>query len=274
MDTQMPYGLDYLKNLVSTSLGNNEPKDKTEVAPEGDESSNVYNMPPQSPPAMSAPYGELGPRLQQAIQQGPMKSISNAMGPIAQGAVTGLDTVYPGADAAFKAIGSKASGKRSDFQNAGPPSNINEYLARLAHYESQGNPSAYNKDSTASGMFQYTDPTWGNYQGYKSAKDAPASLQFQRAMQDTLDRLKHSKGDLVQATLTHFLGDKGFQRVMSDPHKLYQPVNPQNGNTTPFDYGAGILGKQVMQDWAAGKHNDFGQQAAASRELYNLPAGG
>jgi LysM repeat protein len=48
--------------------------------------------------------------------------------------------------------------------------------------ESGGNPTAQNPHSSASGLYQITDGTWGRYGGYAHAKDAPPSVQTQKAM--------------------------------------------------------------------------------------------
>lgn len=47
--------------------------------------------------------------------------------------------------------------------------------------ESGGNPTAQNPVSSASGLWQFLDSTWGGYGGYQHAKDAPASVQNERA---------------------------------------------------------------------------------------------
>lgn len=49
--------------------------------------------------------------------------------------------------------------------------------------ESGGNPTAQNPTSSSSGLWQFTDDTWGGYGGYQHAKDAPASVQNERAVQ-------------------------------------------------------------------------------------------
>lgn len=53
----------------------------------------------------------------------------------------------------------------------------------IAH-ESGGNPSIYNESgSGASGLYQIMPGTWGGYDGYANAADAPASVQTARAEQ-------------------------------------------------------------------------------------------
>lgn len=285
----LPYGIDYLQNVVKQSLGNNEPGSESQSpSPEEDMGGGasgsmnggaaMYGLPAQaqgveqSQPQDNYGLGQMGPRFKAMLDQGGMGSVAGAVGPVAGAALSGVDSILPGASAAILGSRKQAGGKRDDFTDAGPPSNLNEYLARLGHYESKNNPLAYNKVSGASGMGQYLDKTWNNYGGYQSAKDAPPQVQFQRMMEDTVDRLKHNNGDLVKATLTHFLGAKGLQGVLQNPQKLYAPVNAANKDTTPYSYGAGILGDKVMKDWAMNQHMATGANEAASRATYNLPA--
>ena len=296
-----PYGIDYLKNLVSSSLGSNQPGEggqEDDSASEGGANGpSSYGM----DSGMSAgggmgggmggaglggsPYGgmgggeamesrQMGPNFQNAASLG---GIGRAALGVGADAAHGLDTLLPGASDALQgaaAMAGKHRGSSGPFENAGPPKNMPEYLSRLAHFESGGNPLAYNKGSGASGLFQYLDSTWNNYGGYKSAKDAPVSVQYKRAMEDTVDRLNHNGGDLVKATLTHFLGAKGLQQKLQNPQKLYEPVNALNGNVTPISYGTGILGNQVVKDWANNHHSMIGMNTGAQTQPYNLPANG
>ncbi len=49
--------------------------------------------------------------------------------------------------------------------------------------ESGGDPRAENPVSTASGLWQFVDGTWGGYGGYSHASYAPVSVQNDRARQ-------------------------------------------------------------------------------------------
>lgn len=49
--------------------------------------------------------------------------------------------------------------------------------------ESGGSPTAQNPSSSASGKWQFMHDTWAGYGGYENAKDAPASVQDERARQ-------------------------------------------------------------------------------------------
>lgn len=61
-----------------------------------------------------------------------------------------------------------------------------DLLTRIARCE--GYPRYVNSDhpgpSSASGKYGYLDSTWNNYRGYPSAKDAPESVQDERAAAD------------------------------------------------------------------------------------------
>lgn len=47
--------------------------------------------------------------------------------------------------------------------------------------ESRGNPTAQNRRSTASGLWQFLDGRWGRYAGYRKARHAPVAVQNDRA---------------------------------------------------------------------------------------------
>jgi hypothetical protein len=47
--------------------------------------------------------------------------------------------------------------------------------------ESGGNPTADNPSSSASGLWQFLDRTWGGHGGFVRAKDAPPSVQTEKA---------------------------------------------------------------------------------------------
>lgn len=50
----------------------------------------------------------------------------------------------------------------------------------IAWRESRNTPTAKNKTSTASGLYQFIDKTWNNYKGYAHAWQAPASIQTEK----------------------------------------------------------------------------------------------
>lgn len=49
--------------------------------------------------------------------------------------------------------------------------------------ESGGNPEAQNPSSSASGLWQITNGTWNHYRGYHRAREAPASVQNDKAVE-------------------------------------------------------------------------------------------
>lgn len=53
----------------------------------------------------------------------------------------------------------------------------------ILRVESGGSPGAQNPQSSASGLWQFLDSTWGGYGGYAHAKDAPPEVQNERARQ-------------------------------------------------------------------------------------------
>lgn len=61
------------------------------------------------------------------------------------------------------------------------PVNIKRILATIKTLESGGNYTARNPNSSASGAYQFTDGTWGNYGGYPRAFLAPSSVQDSKA---------------------------------------------------------------------------------------------
>jgi transglycosylase-like protein len=50
-------------------------------------------------------------------------------------------------------------------------------------HESHGTPDAQNPTSSSSGLWQFTDDTWAGYGGYQHARQAPAAVQNERAVQ-------------------------------------------------------------------------------------------
>lgn len=61
--------------------------------------------------------------------------------------------------------------------------NLSGIAACIAKYESGGNPTAENPNSSASGLYQFIDGTWNNYGGYSRAMYAPVSVQTEKFYQ-------------------------------------------------------------------------------------------
>ncbi len=50
----------------------------------------------------------------------------------------------------------------------------------IAWRESRNTPTAKNKRTSASGLYQFIDKTWNKYRGYAHAWQAPASVQTEK----------------------------------------------------------------------------------------------
>lgn len=94
----------------------------------------------------------------------------------------------------------------------------------LRRVESGGNYQAKNKHTTASGAYQYTDGTWNNYGGYKSARYAPQAVQDARANEDLIKSLRKFNGDPFAVIANHMLPIQA-----KTPWLWTQPSRLQNG---------------------------------------------
>jgi hypothetical protein len=97
-------------------------------------------------------------------------------------------------------------------------------LPRFRNVESgnpQGNYKALNQASSASGAYQYTDPTWNHHGGFPRAMDAPPEVQDDRMKQDLTRTLGRFGGDPFKTVANHY-----YPAWASDPTKWNQvPVN-------------------------------------------------
>jgi hypothetical protein len=80
---------------------------------------------------------------------------------------------------------------------------IEAVMYGLKMHESGGDYTAQNRDTTASGAYQYLDSTWGNYGGYARAKYAPRSVQDERVRRD-LTASWARFGDWEKCLCNHF----------------------------------------------------------------------
>jgi hypothetical protein len=109
--------------------------------------------------------------------------------------------------------------------NADAPTLVN----LIKQHESGGNYSALNTEgSTASGAYQYTDPTWGRYGGYSRAALAPRQVQDQRALLDVTANLAKYGNDPFKAIAAHYL-----PVVANDPALWAHPYRLANGKFVP-----------------------------------------
>lgn len=266
---------DVTKQLFS---GSNEPESEGQQAP--------YALPPA-----------IGPHFREALARSPLGAAAHALAPavapvagpvmgaankygitqqIGNAVAPGMGSVWGDMSKFDKPSKNMVTG-RSDFSNAGPPKDLQEFLYRLAHMESGGNPTAVAKcppgvKCTASGAFQYTDPTWNNRYGYTRAKDAPLDIQYKAAQEDMVNRLQHHNGDLPASALTHLLGADGVAKMLKKPELLFKPLGGGNGNTTPISYLSGLLSKPVVDSWVASLHGKNAHEDMKSSAPYNLPA--
>jgi hypothetical protein len=90
-------------------------------------------------------------------------------------------------------------------------------LATTMKFESGGNYQAHAKYGSASGAYQFTDPTWNHYGGYAHAYQAPKAVQDAKARQLMTSYLNlfHGRPDMVLAAwyvgrygATHFPWDQ------------------------------------------------------------------
>lgn len=131
----------------------------------------------------------------------------------------------------------------------------NYLLPKFRNAESSNN---YNADrslthpgQTASGGYQYLDPTWNNYKGYKRAVHAPPEVQDERMHNDLVQNLQKFGGDPFKTVASHY-----FPRYANDPAKWTQPLVDQNGKElkgtpTVKDYVGSILPKERVEQYLA-----------------------
>lgn len=117
------------------------------------------------------------------------------------------------------------------------PVDVERILARIRNKESGGNYTAQNAYSTASGAYQFTDPTWGRYGGYAKARLAPASVQDEKA----------------RANVNYFL-NKYNNILESVPASWYVGNYRGHGNLNYMPPGRGNREtvQQYVDEWLAG----------------------
>lgn len=113
---------------------------------------------------------------------------------------------------------------------------MDDFLYGLRMHESNGNYQAQSPISTASGAYQYINGTWNNYRGYARAKDAPPSVQDERARADCTASHKRYGGDWEKVAAYHF-----YPKWANDKSKWNQ--SPSKGNPTVRTYVDSVIGK-------------------------------
>lgn len=106
-------------------------------------------------------------------------------------------------------------GKKS--RSSQPKDAFYSYVSRalkvIRKLESGNNYRAQNPRSSASGAYQFLDTTWGGYKGYASAKDAPASIQDDKARVMVVKILESHGYDFNWVPAVWYAGSAGAIRI-------------------------------------------------------------
>lgn len=116
---------------------------------------------------------------------------------------------------------------------------IEHLLPSFRNVESSNNYKVANKNSSASGAYQYLDSTWNNHKGYARAMDAPPEVQDARMRQDLLHNLTKYGGDPFKAVAAHL-----YPAYAHDTSKWNQPLVDNYGKEIP---GAGTVRQYVSK---------------------------
>ncbi|MFD0855129.1 hypothetical protein ACFQ07_23005, partial [Actinomadura adrarensis] len=133
----------------------------------------------------------------------------------------------------------------------GPLANqLGWFLHALRMYESGG---VYDRPtgaagSDACGAYQYISTTWNNYKGYRTACDAPPSVQDQRAREDTIERF-NDFGNWQQTAAAHF-----YPEWATTPSQWHQCPDLCGFNPPIWSYVDGVMKKmrETAKDHPAG----------------------
>ena len=93
----------------------------------------------------------------------------------------------------------------------------------VARLESGLNPRAQNPNSSAGGLFQFVNSTWGQYGGgdkYDPARNADAGARYLRDVRDTLTRGLGRAPTVGELYLGHQQGPAGALRILQNPDGL------------------------------------------------------
>jgi hypothetical protein len=183
--------------------------------------------------------------------QNPLSNLQQAVSYAKQLASQAKSSIHAGAQVAANMPGLMGATGISAAQATSPdqPPVIDPTTVAnlIKQHESGGNYAAVNHDNpgnTASGAYQYTDPTWGGYAGYRSAALAPRAVQDQRAQADIAASLKKYGGDAFKAIAHHYL-----PAAADNPAAWSQPYKLPNGQTVPpvADYVRATVANTPLQ---------------------------
>ena len=185
-------------------------------------------------PNVTAPAAPVpgAPPADPAIGQDPIGNLRQAVSYAKQLGQQAQSSIHAGAKVAQNApgiVGAAATGVAQATAPGGPPPPVDApTVANLIRQHESGNDyTALNKQgSTASGAYQYTDPTWAGYGGYSRAAFAPRAVQDQRAQADVAARLQQYEGDPFKAIAAHYL-----PAAAANPATWAQPYKLPNGHT-------------------------------------------
>ena len=171
------------------------------------------------------------PPVDPAIGSNPMDNLRQALAYAHQLAHVAKSSIHAGAKVVAQVPGVVGDVGAQVAQATAPAPPVSAPLLAdlIRQHESGGNYAAINHDqpgNTASGAYQYTDPTWAGYGGYRSAALAPRAVQDQRAQADVAASLKRYGGDAFKAIAHHYL-----PAAANDPATWSQPYKLPNGHT-------------------------------------------
>ena len=135
---------------------------------------------------------------------------------------------------------------------------VQTILATIRRLESGDDYTAQAAGSTASGAYQFIDSTWGNFQGYARAADAPPEVQDAKAAEMVQHTLDTNEGNVATVPVIWYIG---HVPPASSPRWDQVPV-PQAGNTlTPREYQARWI--DTYQQLLAGPSTSDGGEPAS-----------
>lgn len=198
---------------------------------------------PVAPTIPGAPYGTPAPSPTPApapqSQQMPQNIQSMAMlGQAPVGAAPEIPAPQP-AYPKQGGIGPNGFGLHPDVTQ----DEIIDYLMpKFESVESSGDPKNYvgkNKhlpykagDSSATGLYQYTESTWNNYKGYPRAMDAPIEIQKEKMRSDLKAALARYGNDPYKAIAHHYQPS-----LAHDPTQWDNPIVDRHGKVLMYKSG-------------------------------------